>query len=248
MRDATSFHVLIPARLESTRLPRKALVDVAGKPLVVRVWERAVAAAGEQAHIATDSDDIARVGEAAGASVIRTAADHDSGTSRLAEAAMRLELADDAIVVNLQGDEPAMPTACLAQVAGLLAAEPDAAMATLWMPMEDDRQWRDPDVVKVVTGAQGRALYFSRAPIPHCRNGRWPGETSHRHVGLYAYRAAALARWRTLPESPLAACESLEQLRALEAGWTIACARACEPVPPGVDTPDDLEAMRRYFR
>lgn len=242
------FHIVIPARLESTRLPEKALADVCGKPLVVRVLERAWKSRAGSTHVATDSPRIAEVVREAGGQVLLTRPEHASGTERLAEAVDQLGLDDDAIMVNLQGDEPAVPPACLAQVAELLAADPAADMATLWMPIESVDDWRNPGVVKLVTDARGYALYFSRAPIPHARDGGWPGETARRHVGLYAYRAGRLRQWQALPVSRLEQLESLEQLRALEAGWTIACARALEPVPAGVDTPEDLEKMRKLFK
>ncbi|MBS3745173.1 MAG: 3-deoxy-manno-octulosonate cytidylyltransferase [Wenzhouxiangellaceae bacterium] len=241
------FHVLIPARLASTRLPQKALADLAGKPLIVRVWERACAAGAESVHVATDSDRIADVVHAAGGRVVMTASGHDSGTSRLSQAAGKLGLDEDEIVLNVQGDEPAVPVACLRQLAGLLAARRAAHMATLWSDLADEAQWLDPNVVKLVTRADGTALYFSRAPIPARRAGDWPAGLARRHLGLYAYRAAALADWPGLAESPLEASEALEQLRALQAGWEIVCQRAVESIPPGVDTAEDLEAMRRHF-
>ena len=242
-----SFHIMIPARLASTRLPEKALADVAGKPLVVRVWERACTAGAASVHVATDAECIADAVRSAGGRVVMTASSHDSGTSRLSEAAGNLGLDGDEIVVNVQGDEPAVPIACLRQVAGLLGARTGAHMATLFVDLTDEAQWLDPNVVKLITRGDGTALYFSRAPIPARRAGGWPQGLARRHVGLYAYRAAALADWPGLAESPLAASEALEQLRALQAGWEIACQRAIEAIPPGVDTREDLEAMRRYF-
>lgn len=246
------FHVLIPARLASTRLPEKPLADLAGKPLVVRVLERALKSGAASVHVATDSPAIADAVRAAGGDVVMTAAEHDSGTSRLSEAAAGLGLDPDAIVVNVQGDEPAVPIACLRQLADLLESRPGARMATLWADLADQAQWRDPNVVKLVARADGTALYFSRAPIPALRQSgsdepAWPEGLARRHVGLYAYRAGALAEWPRLPQSPLEVAESLEQLRALQAGWEIVCERAVEPIPPGVDTAEDLETMRRYF-
>ena len=245
--DSVDFHVLIPARLESTRLPRKALADLCGRPLIVRVVERARAAGARSVHVATDSDAIADAVEAAGGRVVRTAANHDSGTSRLAEAVERLGLDEDARVVNVQGDEPAVPIACIRQLAALLGARTDAEMATLWTPIETPQEWQDPNVVKLVADASGNALYFSRAAVPAVRDGGWPGAVARRHVGLYAYRVGALRRWDRLPASRLAELESLEQLKALEAGWRIVAAEGAEPMPPGVDTPADLDAMRRRF-
>lgn len=247
MNPSPEFHVLIPARLESTRLPRKALADLAGRPLIVRVVERAAAAGAASVHVATDSEAIAEAVEAHGGRVVRTRADHDSGTSRLAEAVEVLGLDDRALVVNVQGDEPAVPPACIRQLAGVLAARPDAEMATLWTRLDDEAQWRDPNVVKLVADASGNALYFSRAPIPAVRDGGWPHANARRHVGLYAYRAGALKAWDRLAPSALAELESLEQLKALDAGWRIALAEGAEAMPPGVDTPADLEAMRARF-
>jgi len=243
----TRFHIIIPARLASSRLPEKALADLAGKPLVVRVWARALAAGAESVHVATDSRRIADAIRAVGGEVVMTAAEHDSGTSRLSEAATSLGLGRDDVVVNVQGDEPAVPIACLKQLAGLLASRPSARMATLWADLADRAQWMDPNVVKLVARADGSALYFSRAPIPARRDGGWPEGLARRHVGLYAYRASALAEWPDLPRSPLEDSEALEQLRALQAGWEIACERAAEPISPGVDTAADLDAMRAHF-
>ncbi|NKI35480.1 3-deoxy-manno-octulosonate cytidylyltransferase [Wenzhouxiangella sp. XN79A] len=245
--DRGVFHVMIPARLESTRLPRKALADLGGRPLIVRVVERALTAGAASVHVATDSQAITEAVEAAGGRVVPTATDHDSGTSRLAEAVERLALDDAAVVVNVQGDEPAVPVACIHQLAALLESRPDAEMATLWTRIEAVEEWRDPNVVKLIADASGNALYFSRAPVPAVRDGDWPAGTARRHVGLYAYRVGALRRWNRLPRSRLAELESLEQLRALEAGWRIVVAEGVEPMPPGVDTPADLEAMRTRF-
>jgi 3-deoxy-manno-octulosonate cytidylyltransferase (CMP-KDO synthetase) len=236
-----AFHVIIPARMASTRLERKPLVDLAGKPMIVRVLERARQCGALSVHVATDDSEIAAVVEASGGEVLMTAADHRSGTDRLVEAAHLLGLADDAIVVNLQGDEPDMPPACVQQVAQLLDRHAAAAMATLWWPIEHREDWLDPNVVKLVADHGGRALYFSRAAIPHRRDGAWPEGQACRHIGLYAYRAGALASWPRLSPSALEQAESLEQLRALENGWSIMCERAVERVPPGIDTPADVQ-------
>lgn len=243
----TAFHVLVPARMASTRLPGKPLRAVVGRALVLRVLDAVAGAGAASVHVATDSEEIANAVEGDGAAVIRTATDHESGTSRLAEAAAALDLPDDAVVVNVQGDEPEMPGECIRQVAALLAEDRDAQMATLWAACESEAQWRDPNVVKLVCDDRDRALYFSRAPIPAVRDGGWPADLARRHLGLYAYRAGALAAWNALPASRLERLESLEQLRALEAGWRIAVAPAIRPVPPGIDTPADLEAAQRRF-
>lgn len=238
------FHILIPARLASTRLPRKPLALLGGRPLIVRVLERALAADAQSVHVATDSVEIAGAVTEAGGSVLMTGSAHRSGTDRLAEAAGRLGLGGDAIVVNLQGDEPMMPVACLRQVAELLHRDAQARMATLWHPLQSEEEWRNPNVVKLLSNSLGRALYFSRAPIPYPRDAAFPASAARRHVGLYAYRAAALATWGQLPASALEEAESLEQLRALEAGWPIACAQACAEVPAGIDTPEDLARVQ----
>lgn len=235
--------ILIPARMASTRLPGKPLADIDGCSLLEHVWRRAAACSVDRVAVATDDDAIERAAADFGAEVIRTRPDHASGTDRLAEAAAVLDLDDADIVVNLQGDEPLMPPACLAQVADLLAADPAADMATLWTPIIDAVEADRPDVVKIVCARDGRALYFSRARIPHDREGR--GEPlPRRHVGLYAYRAGRLRAWPDLPPSALERCERLEQLRALEAGWRIVAAEAAEAIPAGVDTPADLERVR----
>lgn len=243
----TGFHIIIPARMASKRLPGKALADLGGQPLVVRVWARAMTAGAESVHVATDSERIADAVRAAGGRVVMTAADHDSGTSRLSEAACRLGLGPDALIVNVQGDEPAVPVACLKQLAGLLDSRPSARMATLWVDIADQTQWVDSNVVKLVVREDGSALYFSRTPIPARRDGDWPRGQARRHVGLYAYRVSALAEWPGLPQSPLEQAEALEQLRALQAGWEIVCERAVEAIPPGVDTAEDLAAMRAHL-
>ena len=243
----TEFHVLIPARLASTRLPRKPLADVAGRALILRVCDRARTAGAASVHVATDSEEVAALVRDDGGSVILTRPDHRSGTDRLAEAAARLGLWGDDIVVNLQGDEPEMPSACIRQVAGLLDAHSNARMATLWRALDDEHDWRNPNVVKLVADERGRALYFSRSPIPHARDGGWPGSAARAHLGLYAYRAEALEAWHSLPSSELERLESLEQLRALSAGWTIACSQSERPVPAGIDTPEDLAAAVERF-
>lgn len=242
------FHILIPARMESTRLPDKPLADLGGQPLVVRVLERAAAAGASSVHVATDSAAIGEAVRAAGGAVVMTRSDHASGTDRLAEAVAQLDLDPAAVIVNLQGDEPLMPPSGLLRVVELLRADADARMATLWQPLTCEREWCDPNVVKLVTDEQGRALYFSRAPIPHPRERGFEPGSACRHVGLYAYRADALRAWPELAPSRLEGLESLEQLRALSAGWRIACAQAPEPIPAGIDTPEDLARVRtRHF-
>lgn len=239
------FHILIPARLDSSRLPRKALLETDGLPLVVHTLRRAEECGARSVNVATDSAEIADAIVAAGGQAVMTSRDHQSGTDRLAEAVSSLKLEPGSIVVNLQGDEPGMPAACIRQVAKLLRDDPGADMATLSVPIRDELQWRDPNVVKLVCDERCRALYFSRAPIPHPRDDRWPNQLALRHVGLYAYRIEALLAWQDLAPSPLERTESLEQLRALQAGWTITVATAVESIPVGIDTPEDLDRFRK---
>jgi 3-deoxy-manno-octulosonate cytidylyltransferase (CMP-KDO synthetase) len=247
----THFDIVIPARLASTRLPRKPLADIGGLPMVVRV-ARAVAPSGAgRVVVAADSADIVDACAAHGVTALLTRADHATGTDRLAEAVELLGLADDAIVVNVQGDEPLMPPSVVRRVADALAARADCAVATACHPLADAEEFFSPNVVKVVTDAGGRALYFSRAPIPWSRDAfastreRLPaGLPARRHIGLYAYRAAFLRRFPQLPAAPLEQHESLEQLRALAHGFGIAVIELAEPLPPGVDTPADLERVR----
>jgi len=239
-----AFHVLIPARLGSTRLPDKPLVDLGGRSLVVRVLEKARAAGARSVHVATDSDQVASSVRAAGGEVIMTRSDHQSGTDRLVEAVGALGLGASEVVVNLQGDEPLMPVSAIRRVVDVLTRDSQAHIATLWETIEDESQWRDPNVVKLVVDGRDRALYFSRAPIPWPRGRPFQHGGALRHVGLYAYRCSALEAWPQLQPSRLESLESLEQLRALNAGWIIACASAPEPIPPGIDTEDDLERVR----
>lgn len=250
MTDA-SFRILIPARMGSTRLPGKALADLGGQPMIVRVFEQAQRSAAQSVHVATDDESIAKAVEAAGGDVVMTSTSHQSGTERLAEAVASLGWADDERVVNVQGDEPAMPVACMAQVAALLSAHPEAAMATLSTPLESMGEWHDPNVVKLLMSRTGRVMVFSRAAIPHVRapidGGSQAWQLAARHIGLYAYRVSALRAWPALPPSALAEAESLEQLRAMEAGWTVVAATAIEPVPAGVDSPDDLSRARLRY-
>jgi len=247
----TSFVVIVPARLASTRLPRKPLADIGGVPMVVRVARVADASGAERVVVAADSTEIVDACSAHGVEALLTRPDHPSGTDRLAEAVELLGLADDALVVNVQGDEPLMPAAVVRRVAEALALRPDCAIATACHTLHDAAEFFSPNVVKVVTDANGRALYFSRAPIPWSRDafaaGRDrlpPGLPARRHVGLYAYRAGFLRRFPQLPPAPLEQHESLEQLRALAHGFGIAVIELPEALPPGVDTPEDLERVR----
>ena len=244
-----SFTVVIPARYASTRLPGKPLSDIGGKPMIRHVWERARASSAACVVIATDDERIASAATAFGAEVALTRADHRSGTDRLAEVAQALALPPEAIVVNVQGDEPLIPPAVIDQVAEQLAANAAASIATLSEVIEDPAQLRDPNVVKVVSSRRGVALYFSRACVPWPRDHNWdsgvmPDGPWQRHIGLYAYRAGFLRRYTGWSPAPLERCESLEQLRALYEGEVIHVSEACETVPAGVDTPHDLDAVR----
>ena len=249
-----SFVALLPARAASTRLPGKPLADIAGKPMIVRVAERAALSGADRVLVATDDEAIAQAVRAHGHEALLTRADHPTGTDRLAEAAELLGLDDEAIVVNVQGDEPLIEPALIDAVAGLLATRPDAAIATCACPLADAQALFNPNVVKVVCTADGRALYFSRAPIPWARDALAggerllaPGLPGWHHVGLYAYRAAFLRAFPRLPQGGLERAEALEQLRALEHGHTIVVHRTEAPPAAGVDTPDDLERVRAVF-
>ncbi len=246
-----SFIAVVPARLASTRLPRKPLADIAGRPMVVHVADRAREAGAGRVVVATDSEEIRRACLAHGVEAILTSPEHPTGTDRLAEAAQILGLADEAIVVNVQGDEPLIPPAVVGEVADLLAARPDCSIATAAHAIDDAAEFFNPNVVKVVTDAGGRALYFSRAPIPWARDAFAasretlpPALGALRHVGLYAYRAAFLRQFPRLARAPIEEAESLEQLRALWHGFHIAVMQLPGALPAGVDTTEDLERVR----
>ena len=241
--------IIIPARHASSRLPGKPLADINGRPMIQWVYERAVAAGSEHVVVATDDERIQEAVNAIGARAVLTSEGHESGTDRLAEVIDFLELPDETVVVNLQGDEPMMPPVLLAQVARLLRAKPDAAMATLMVPIAEEKEFLSPDAVKVVANERDEALYFSRAPIPFHRDGLpAPGEAGvfgFRHLGLYAYRAGFLRRFVETASPEMERLEKLEQLRALSMGETIAIEVADVTPPPGVDTAADLERVRR---
>jgi 3-deoxy-manno-octulosonate cytidylyltransferase (CMP-KDO synthetase) len=244
-----SFRVVIPARFASTRLPGKPLLPIAGRPMVEHVWRRAQATGAREVLIATDDARIEAAALAFGATVIMTSPDHLSGTDRLAEVAQQQGWPADSVVVNVQGDEPLLPAANVDQVAALLQADPEAAMATLMTPITDERDFQDPNIVKVVSDRFGRALYFSRAPIPWPRDGRGADTAvlGWRHIGLYAYRAGALATVAAFAPTPLETTERLEQLRVLENGLKITIAAAQEAPGPGVDTPEDLARVAQLL-
>ena len=252
MSTAPAFTVLIPARLASTRLPRKPLADIAGKPMVVRVAERVAGLPGARAVVvACDDALIAEACAAHGVAAVRTRADHPSGSDRLAEACALLGLDGDEVVVNVQGDEPLIDPALVGHVAQLLAQRGDCVMATAAHALADDAEFTNPNVVKVVLDAASRALYFSRAPLPWWRDGAGAPPRAPRplrHVGLYAYRAGFLRGFPALPPAPLEQAEALEQLRVLWHGHRIAVHVAPHAPGPGVDTPEDLERVRELFR
>ena len=238
------FHVIIPARYASTRFPGKPLVDIGGKPMVVRVCERAAQSGAAAVHVATDDERIAAAVRAHGHKVVMTRADHPSGTDRIAEAVQVLRLGDQDIVVNVQGDEPLISPQLISQVAALLEKLKDASVSTACHEIHDAAALANPNVVKVVLDAQGYALYFSRAQIPYPRE---PGARWYRHAGIYGYRVGFLQRYSALPPCPLEKTEALEQLRVLWHGQRIAVAVSEVEIPPGVDTPQDLEAVRRML-
>jgi len=247
---APVFRVVIPARYASTRLPGKALLPIAGRPMLQWVYERARASGAREVLIATDDPRIVRAAHAFGAEAILTAPEHRSGSDRIAEVVRVRRWADADVVVNVQGDEPLIPAPLIDQVAALLAAHADAAIGTLATPVESAQELLDPNVVKVVTDTVGRALYFSRAPIPWNRDGAVTGLASQsdyrgarRHCGIYAYRVAALLRLTALGSGALEEREKLEQLRALEHGLAIYVAEALQPPGPDVNTVADLERV-----
>jgi 3-deoxy-manno-octulosonate cytidylyltransferase (CMP-KDO synthetase) len=248
------FVVAIPARFDASRLPGKPLRLLAGEPLVLHVARRALAAGAREVWVAADDERIVQALAGSGVRVALTAKRHASGTDRLAECADIAGWDDDQIVVNLQGDEPFAPAAGIDAVAATLA-ESDAPMSTLAAVVTDVDELLDPNVVKLVRGDDGCALYFSRAPIPWSRDAfshdrsRMPDSGQWlRHIGIYGYRAGFLRRFAAMPPGRLEQVESLEQLRALEAGHRIAVALTPEPFPPGVDTPDDLARAERHFK
>ena len=249
-----SFKVVIPARFASSRLPGKPLADIAGKPMVVRVAERAARSGASEILVATDHEDVRDAVERHGFRVVMTRADHTSGTDRLAEVAAAQGWHEDVIVVNVQGDEPLIEPALIDQVARELECDADAAVATACHLIESIEDFLNPNVVKVVRDARGHALYFSRAPIP------WPrdafavdrrdlpeGLDARRHIGIYAYRVAFLRRYGALGPSPNEEIESLEQLRVLWHGFRLRVADVAAVPEPGVDTAEDLARIRCKF-
>jgi 3-deoxy-manno-octulosonate cytidylyltransferase (CMP-KDO synthetase) len=252
---AAGFTVLIPARLASTRLPNKPLADIAGIPMVVRVAQQARQSGAALCVVAADDDRIVQACQAHGIPTVLTRVDHSCGSDRLAEACDLLGLADDALVVNLQGDEPLMAPALIGAVAAELQARPDCVMSTAAHAIGAMADFLNPNVVKVVLDRRRTALYFSRAPIAWWRDGMTglfeqtalPSPAPLRHIGLYAYRAGFLRRFPTLEPAPLEHTESLEQLRVLWHGERIAVHISAQAPGTGVDTADDLARVRRVF-
>ena len=256
MSPRVPFKVVIPARYASTRLPAKQLLDLGGKPMVVRVAERALQSGAEEVWVATDHPEVLEVTQRHGVAVMMTRADHPSGTDRLAEVVAVRGWSDDTVVVNVQGDEPLIDPAIVAMTAQRLADYPED-MATVAHPICDPQEFFNPNVVKVVCRANGEAMYFSRAPIPYARDHfAREGERislpadfpALRHIGLYAYRAGFLRAYSSLARSPHEGVEALEQLRAIWNGYRIGVIIADQMPTPGVDTPEDAERMQAIFR
>jgi len=241
------FRVVIPARYASTRLPGKPLQKLAGKPMIQWVYECGRSSKAAEVIVATEDERIVKAVDAFGAAAAMTSADLESGTDRVAEVARLRGWVDDDIVVNLQGDEPMMPPALIDQVAGMLEAKPGAQMATLAIAIKSYDDLINPNLAKVVTDPAGRALYFSRAPIPCNRDEPRDYVGARRHMGIYAYRVAALKKLAALAPSPLELCEKLEQLRALSNGIDIHVAEACEAPGMEVNTAEDLERVERLL-
>ena len=248
-----SFTVIIPARYASSRLPRKPLADIAGKPMIQHVWEKAQQAGANRVIIATDHEEIEQVAKAFGAEVCMTSTEHNSGTERLAEVIQKMVITDDEIIVNVQGDEPLIPPVIIQQVAQNLA-ENQVNMATLAVKLETKEELFNPNCVKVVTDQKGMALYFSRAAIPFardhfadCNDAFVASQPYLRHIGIYAYRAKFVNQYIRWQPTVLEKLESLEQLRALWYGEKIHVELAKEAPQVGVDTLEDLERVRQIL-
>jgi 3-deoxy-manno-octulosonate cytidylyltransferase (CMP-KDO synthetase) len=246
------FHVIIPARFAASRLPGKPLLTVGDRPLLQWVWQCARASGAGSVTIATDDARIADAARSFGADCVMTSPQHASGTDRIAEVVRAKQLAADDIVVNLQGDEPMMPAAVVNDVAAALDARPNADMASAVAPIRSLEEFLDPACVKALRAQNGDALYFSRAPVPWPRDNAAAGRPlgfagAWRHIGIYAYRVRSLLQFSAWPPTPLEETEKLEQLRALEHGMRIHLVALTEPPPAGVDTPQDLERVRRLL-
>jgi 3-deoxy-manno-octulosonate cytidylyltransferase (CMP-KDO synthetase) len=251
-----TFHVIIPARMASMRLPNKPLADIGGAPMVVRVAQQATKSGAASVTVAGDDAKIIDAAKAAGFSALMTDAHHTSGTERIHQAAMLLNLDDDAIVVNVQGDEPLIPPRLIARVASELAQQKHAVMATACHAIHDSADMLNPNIVKVVLNADSLAMYFSRAPIPYPRDAftqhdvdKLPeGLPVFRHIGIYAYRVGFLKIYSDLSPTAMEKFESLEQLRVLWHGYKIAVSVETDAPPAGVDTPQDLARVQKIFR
>jgi len=252
--DLAEFYVVIPARYASTRLPGKPLVDIAGKPMVIWVAERAQHSGAKQVIIASDDVRIVEAANKYGHQALMTRVDHVSGTDRIAEVALQQDWPDDAIVVNVQGDEPLIEAKLIIEVAAKLANSRDAVMATACHAIHSTADFLNPNIVKVVLDAQGYALYFSRAPIPYPRDAFAAGEAlpaelpALRHIGIYAYRARFLKEYAGIQPAAIEQYESLEQLRVLHHGYKIAVAISANAPAAGVDTEADLDYVRSLMR
>lgn len=243
-----SFIAVIPARLASTRLPNKPLADIAGKPMVVRVAERALASGASKVVVAVDDQSIFDACQAHGLNVMLTSNQHPTGTDRLSEVASRLNLNENDIVVNVQGDEPLIPAELITQVAQTLADHPEADIATAALAINHLSEVNNPNVVKVAMSQSGQALYFSRAPIPYSRDPQKYQAQCFRHIGMYAYKASFLKEFSKLTPAPIEEAESLEQLRAMWYGYKIQVLLTDAAPPPGVDTAEDLDRVRQIFK
>lgn len=251
----TDFIVYIPARLRSTRLPDKPLADIAGKPMVVRVAERARQSGAAEVWIAADDEEVMREANRFGIRALLTRPHHSSGTSRGAEVVAKLNLPDNSIVVNVQGDEPLIDPELIRRVAEHLESHPGAVAATACYPVADAQTLFNPNAVKVVLDREGYAMYFTRAPVPYARDAFARDRTvfpeglpAYRHIGIYVYRAGFLREYETLPPAPMESFESLEQLRILWHGYRISVAITEKEPAPGVDTLEDLMQVRKMFR
>ena len=243
-----AFKVVIPARYASARLPGKPLLDIAGKPMVIRVAERANKSGAESIVIATDFEKIMRVAQEHHVDAVMTRVDHQSGTDRIAEVAQKLNWDDDDIVVNVQGDEPLIEPQLIQEVALMLAHSKEAVMATACHLIHDEVSILNPNIVKVVLDTDGNALYFSRSPIPYPRDEEYKQNIqAHRHIGIYAYRVGFLKQYAKLSVTELEKIESLEQLRVLYHGYKIAVSITDNAPTAGVDTQADLDYVRRVF-
>ncbi|MGI9322251.1 MAG: 3-deoxy-manno-octulosonate cytidylyltransferase [Pseudomonadales bacterium] len=245
-----AFHIFIPARFASERFPGKPLIDLAGKPMIQRVCEQALRSAAASVQVATDDERIVAAVESFGGEAILTSSSHQSGTDRIQEAASKAGLGAADVIVNVQGDEPAIPPAAIDQVAALVQG--DVRMASLCEPITDAKEVFNPNIVKVVRDRRGPALYFSRAPVPYDRSNFPDGAANlaqgwFRHLGIYAYTRQLLDDFVSWPASPLEQLEHLEQLRALEQGVAIHVAEAGMEIPPGIDAPEDVSGILKYI-